>query len=119
MIDPKSENAERLAIVSFKACYGHRFGGPNDEVDSGHPLYGKGLSWYNAHLVHNSMWLMQEEATNSVHSYYDPQSWRKLKHYLLCFHDSVFECLAEGHEIEVVKASFTDALFDAARRVME
>jgi hypothetical protein len=119
LIDPSSQNAERLAVVTFKSCDGHRFGGPNDEVALGHPLHGRGLRWYDAHLVHNSMWLAQEEATNSVHPRYNPQKWRNLKHYLLCFHDSTFECLAESYEIEVVEASFRDALLDAARRVLE
>ena len=54
VIDPSSDAVEPLAIVEFKWCYAHKFGGPNDEVVSGHPLYGKGLEAYRAHEVANS-----------------------------------------------------------------
>ena len=34
----------------------------------------------------------------------------KLKHYLLVFHDDCFECLAEKHSVEVIRATFRQAL---------
>ncbi|HYL42233.1 MAG TPA: hypothetical protein VEU97_02505, partial [Ktedonobacteraceae bacterium] len=32
-----------IALVKFIDCYAYTFGGPNDEVLSGHPLWGRGL----------------------------------------------------------------------------
>lgn len=32
-----SEGSEPLAIVEFRRCYAHRFGGSNDEVIEGRP----------------------------------------------------------------------------------
>ena len=96
MVDPASDASEPLAIVEFERCYSHRFGGPNDEVLEGHPLYGRGLDAYRAHEVINSRWLAAEQAINSVHHWYRPEAWTTRKHYLLAFHDECFECLAEG-----------------------
>jgi hypothetical protein len=118
--DPAAEGSEPLAIVEFERCYAHRFGGPNDEVIEGHPLYGRGLQWCRAHEVINSRWLAAEQAINSVHRGYRPEAWTKRKHYMLAFHDECFECLAEGCKVELARCSFreaadlvTDRLFEA------
>jgi hypothetical protein len=34
-----------------------------------------------------------------VHPYYDPHKWEKYKHYILTFHDNMFECVAKNFEI--------------------
>lgn len=118
LVDPSTEHAERLAVVDFKGAYGHRFGGPNDEVWSGHPLYGKGLQPYSAHLVVNSSWIAAERTVNSVHPGFRPERWERLRHYLLLFHDEIFECLAESHECDLLESSFAAALELLAKRVV-
>ncbi len=110
VIDPASDAEEPLAIVEFTSCYAHRFGGPNDEVVEGHPLYGKGLEAHRAHEVANSKWLAAEQAINSVHAGYRPQKWKERSHYLLFFHDDCFECLAQGFTIDVARCSFREAV---------
>lgn len=96
---------ETVALVRFTHCYAMQFGGPNDEVMTGHPLWGKGLEPYGAHIVAHSRWLAAMEAINSVHRGYNPATWQKLTHYLLLFHDEIFECLAEDYAIEVFQDS--------------
>lgn len=118
MIDPSAAAVERLGIVEFKRCYGHRFGGPNDEVWSGHPLYGRGLEPYRAHVIVNSPWIAAERKVASVHPQFRSERWERLRHYFLLFHDQVFECLAESHECEVHEASFRDVLGILATRVL-
>jgi hypothetical protein len=110
---------ERLAVVEFGRCYAHRFGGPNDEVWRGHPLYGKGLDFYRAHVIANSPWIAAERATNKVHPQFRADSWEQLRHYLLLFHDEVFECLAEKHAVEETVASFGEVLEQLAQRVVD
>jgi hypothetical protein len=119
VIDSASEAEEPLAIVELERCYAHKFGGPNDEVLRGHPLYGKGLEAYRAHEVMNSRWLAAEQAINSVHAQYRPASWEKRKHYLLFFHDDCFECLAEGYRVTLARCSFRDAVALVAGRLFE
>lgn len=63
VVDPAANASEPLAIVEFQRCYAHRFGGPNDEVITGHPLHGKGLQAYRAHEVANSRWLAADKAS--------------------------------------------------------
>jgi hypothetical protein len=110
MVDATSDATEPLAIVEFERCYAYKFGGHNDEVIYGHPLYGKGLEAYGAHEVINSRWLAAEQAINSVHRGYRPETWTALKHYLLEFHDDCFECLARGYKIQQVRCSFREAV---------
>jgi hypothetical protein len=94
-----------------------RFGTPNDEVLHGHPLHGKGLEPYAAHLIANSAWLAELQRINSVHPYYDPARWLSYEHYLLTFHDDTFECIAATRQTEVLRASFADALAIATQRL--
>jgi hypothetical protein len=98
--NPNSPVAEKLAVVEFERCACTKMGTPNDEVFHGHPLHGKGLAGYRALAVENSSWLKELEAINAVHSCYDPKSWRELKHYILPFHDSTFECVARSFKVE-------------------
>lgn len=119
VVDPASGSDEPLAIVEFKRCYAHKFGGHNDEVIEGHPLHGKGLQPYAAHQVANSSWLAAEQAINSVHPGYRPETWTKLTHYLLEFHDESFECLAEAYEIQLSRCSFRSAVDWVVARLFE
>jgi hypothetical protein len=119
----KTTDTQPIAVVEFLGCYRFHFGGPNDEVFSGHPLWGKGLNAYDAHLVANSRWLAEQEKINAVHSLYNPGRWQTLKHYLLLFHDEIFECLAWDYKVEVVIESMeqvvkmvTERLFARERR---
>ena len=100
-----------VALVRFTHCYASQFGGPNDEVLFGHPLWGKGLEPYGAHIIANSHWLASMESINQVHNRYNPARWKKLTHYLLLFHDELFEYLAQGYSIEV----FHDSLAHVAK----
>jgi hypothetical protein len=108
---------ERLAIVEFKRCYGHRFGGPDNEVWHAHPLYSKGLEPYRPHVVVNSPWIASERQTHSVHPKFKPGRWETLRHYLLLFHEQVFECLAEDHSAEVHHLTYRGALDAVAGRL--
>ncbi|MDM7923403.1 MAG: hypothetical protein QUS14_13985 [Pyrinomonadaceae bacterium] len=98
VIRPTSE--EPVAIVEFKGCYAHMFGPPNDEAFSGHPLASRGLKPYGAYEVVNSSWIRQLERMNSVHERHEPERFWERRHLIFSFHDSVFECVADGFEIE-------------------
>ncbi len=116
--DSKSEQAQPIALVEFKRCYVYKFGGMNDEVWSGHPLYERGLEGYRAHQIENSQWLKDEKKINSVHrGCYKEEHWLTKKHYFLLFHDDMFECLADGYSIEVYRDSFKNVMRVAAERL--
>jgi hypothetical protein len=110
---------ELIGLVEFEHCRCSKMGEPNDEVLHGHPLYGKGLSFYGAFSVENSNWIKELEAINSVHSQYKQEAWKNLKHLILCFHDSTFECVARGFRVEKWKASIPAMLVEVCRRLTE
>lgn len=118
VIDPKASDPQPLVIVDFRGSYIHKFGGPNDEVFGGLPWEGRGLNAYGAYVIKNSLWLAEMMAVNSVHPYYSESTYTSLKHYVLLFHDEMFECLAEGFELERFQGSFAEALEVAWQRLL-
>ena len=118
MVSPSDAAALPLALVQFENCYWHRFGGANDEVFSGHPLASRGFDNQGAYLVRNSQWLEEARAINSVHSQYNPETWRRMQHYLLAFHDETFECLAYSYSVEIHHESFAAALSRCAQKLV-
>ena len=112
-----SDSEESLAIVEFTICYAHMFGPPNDEAFDGHPLAGRGLKPYGAYEVLNSSWLRQLEQMNSVHEHHKPDRFWKRHHYIFAFHDSTFECVADGFEITETYGSMESTLPLMARKL--
>ncbi|MBU2709268.1 hypothetical protein KCM76_24950 [Zooshikella marina] len=110
VVDAGTKEFSDLALISFENCISTRFGAPNDEVHEGHPLEGKGLESYTAQVVRNSRWIDEIRQINSVHSCYNPESWKRLKHYIFWFHDSTFECIAESFDIKIQKTNMQDLL---------
>jgi hypothetical protein len=98
-----------LGIVEWLSCAGAVLGGLNDEAFAGHPLYRRGLEDlpYGAGEVVGSAWVRELDAANA-HGYLggranppadvvervSPPSG--LRHFILEFHDSSFECIATG-----------------------
>lgn len=108
-----------LALVEFHRCISARLGGPNDEVFEGHPLSGRGLAPYTAQLVRNSRWVAELEAINRVHRGYRAEYWTDRKHYVLWFHDSTFECIAESFTVEEHACSMRELLAIACGRLVQ
>ncbi|HEY3329684.1 MAG TPA: Imm53 family immunity protein [Capsulimonadaceae bacterium] len=96
---------ELVAVVRFYGCYASFFGPPNDEAFEGHPLASRGLRPYGTFVVAHSSWLRNLERMNSIHQYHSPEMFQPYKHYILSFHDSTFECIAEGYDYEVRQGS--------------
>ena len=96
---------EPIALARFFRVHSLMFGLPNDEAFDGHPLANRGLTPYGAFLIENSSWIRQLEKMNSVHPHHTPERFKQLKHYVLTFHDSTFECVAESYSIEAHKGS--------------
>jgi hypothetical protein len=101
---------EPVALVRFSLCYAFMFGPPNDEAFAGHPLASRGLEPYGAFLIENSSWIRQLERMNSVHPSHNPERYETLKHYILTFHDSTFECVADTYRFELHEGSITTAI---------
>ena len=107
-----------LIELTFRSCSSIKFGSPSDEVLHGHPLYGRGLEFYEAHKIHNSGWIEELEAIQeSHHRYRGPGSVRG-NHYILAFHDETFEAVAEHVDVRTVQGTIGELLSTAARSIV-
>jgi hypothetical protein len=101
---------EPMAIVDFVAPYAHTFGAPNDEAFSGHPLHARGLRPWRVQEVLSSSWVGSLARMNSVHPYHKQEPFDRLRHLVFAFHDSTFECAAEGFRVTLYRGFQRGAL---------
>ena len=86
---------DKVAVVTVPLCLQVICGHPNDEVLTGHSLYGKGLALYSVHQVQNSSRLAAMERLNSVHPGHNPSEYFKGKeHWVFTFQDATVELIA-------------------------
>jgi hypothetical protein len=110
---------EPVALITFIHSYAHFFGPPNDEAFSGHPLASRGLRPYAAFEVQDSSWIRTLERMNSVHPCHRPERFAKLRHFIFSFHDTTFECVAEGFSASICKGSVAGVLANTHRKVTD
>jgi len=107
MVGPSSAG-EPAAIARFERVQATMLGPPNDEAFAGHPLASRGLRPYGAFEVLDSSWVRRLERMNAVHPNHLPESYSKCRHFVLTFHDSVFECVARSYTCELATGPLTD-----------
>ena len=84
-----------VQTAEFNGCASVMFGFPNDEVLHGHRLHGHGLEWYGLHVIEESTWIAELVRIERVHDRAPAEPFAGSKHYLLAFHDSTLEAIAE------------------------
>ncbi|QKC83116.1 hypothetical protein [Mesorhizobium sp. NZP2077] len=94
-VSPTTGN-QPIAILTADPYLAFQFGPPNDEAISGHRLYALGLRPYGAFEVRNSSWIASFEKANRVHSSHMPELFSDYRHFILTFHDSTLEFIAES-----------------------
>ncbi len=98
-----------IAIVRFDFPYAVMFGAPNDEALHGHPLFGRGLTFYSVSEIMNSSWVRGLQHMNSTHRNHHPEFFADLRHFIFTFHDSTFEAVAKGIEVDTMIGSIRAA----------
>jgi len=88
-----------VVILEFLNYLNFKLGSPNDEVLHGHPYFNLGLRPYSFFELENSDWLLEVIKVNSVHPRHDDCLFEDYKHFILTFHDSTFECIAESYKV--------------------
>lgn len=99
-----------VAVLDFGIARAHYFGPPNDEAFGGHPLAARGLSPYGTFEVQNSSWIRTLAEMNSIHPRHDPALFSGLRHFIFCFHDKTFECVARNFDVTVVEGPLVRAV---------
>ncbi|MGE8430272.1 MAG: hypothetical protein ACN6O7_20500 [Sphingobacterium sp.] len=88
-----------IIALKFKMCIKYTFGMPGNETLHGHP-YGKlGMESCSFYELRDSDFIKSQQEIEKVHSYYNEERWKTYKHYILTFHDNMFECIAQDFEI--------------------
>jgi hypothetical protein len=112
--NPRSISAatteDPVAVVDFGLARAHYLGPPNDEAFHGHPLASRGLRPYGAFEVGNSSWIRALAEMNAVHPRHSPALFASLRHFILTFHDSTFECVAKEFDVTVVDGPLAKAV---------
>ena len=83
---------ELTVIVTFPFCAAQLFGGPNAKSLHKHPLAERGLKAHGAFEVRDSSWARSLADAGA-----------KPKHFIFTFRDSVFECVAAGLGVELIR----------------
>ena len=96
---------EPVAIITFSGFIAYYHGCPNDETFSGHPLYKKGLGPYGAYEIKKSSWIRRLMEMNRVHPCHKDSNFEDYRHFILSFHDTTFECIAENYLLEITSGS--------------
>lgn len=104
-LSPDDPSPDPIALVEFISPRDHRLGPPNDEALEGHPLASRGLRPYRCFEVEQSSWIRALERQNRIHPRHDPERYKQLRHYVVTFHDSTFECVASGIEYGIHQRS--------------
>lgn len=105
--------SQSIAILTADPYLSFQFGPPNDEVISGHRLYGLGLKPYSAFEVLNSSWIASLEQANRVHSSHRPELFSGYRHVILTFHDSTLEFIARSFSVSVHQGTVLTALMES------
>jgi len=109
LVTPDSSD-EPIGLVRFVHATAHYFGPPNDEAFRGHPLAKRGLKPYGAFEVFSSSWIRALENMNSVHPKHWPGIYSSHRHFILTFHDTIFECIAKDFSVEQHSGSLRSIL---------
>ena len=88
-------NDDEEVTVTFSGLYALYFGAPNEEAFEGHPLASRGLAPWGAFEVKHSSWVRALERMNRVHPHHRAETFDSLRHFVLSFHDTTFECVAK------------------------
>jgi hypothetical protein len=115
MIDPGTQPTP-AALIEFRGVQAISWGLPYDETPSAHPLSRHGLQWYTAQDVRNSSWLRELERRNGVPSTHSRTAFERLRHFVVTFHGSTFECAADEFRVTVYPSGRAAALAECHRR---
>ena len=88
-----------IFALKFKVYLKYLFGLPGEETIQGHPYSKLGMKSYSFYELKNSDLIKSLQEIEQVHPQYNEDKWKMYKHYILTFHDNMFECIAQDFEV--------------------
>lgn len=85
--------------LSFKSQSFFSLGPPNDEALEGHPYFELDLNPYSFYELLDSDLIAKISTYGRYHHFYNPNAYDKYHHYILTFKEQLFECVADGFEV--------------------
>jgi hypothetical protein len=102
-----------LAVCEFPGCIITKFGYPNDEAWSAIPRT-RGIA-YEVCEVFDSEWNQEITRLNRYAFPNTPESTKR--HFLLLFHDSSFECLADDIKAQLTREPFSVVMAHLSKHI--
>ena len=99
---PKERNIRYdtgIFVMKFKGYLKFTLGLPGEETISGHPYRRLGMKSYSFYELKKSDLIKSLQKIEKVHPRYNSENWNMYKHYIITFHDNMFECVAQDFEI--------------------
>lgn len=97
-----------IFALKFKVFLKYSFGLPGNETMQGHPYSKLGMKACSFYELRNSDLIKSLLDIEKFHPNYNPEKWKLYNHYILTFHDNMFECIAQGFEIREDNISLYD-----------
>jgi hypothetical protein len=94
----ESDN-EKTATLIFKNYSYSRLGIPGNETLLGHPYSVLGLQSHSFYELKKSDLIENLKKISSIHPNYKESLYINDRHFILTFHDNMFECIAQDFEI--------------------
>jgi hypothetical protein len=94
-----------VIVLKFYAYQTYSFGLTGNETIHGHPYSKLGMRSYSFYEMRDSDLIKSLQEIQKVHPFYNAESWKTCKHYILTFHDNMFECIADYFEIRETNTS--------------
>ncbi|MGV0755488.1 hypothetical protein ACTS95_03850 [Empedobacter brevis] len=95
MVDDENFNTITLKFLNYHI---YKIGYPGNETLCYHPYTELGINSSDFYLVNDSMWMNELREIDKNHPYFSDKKWNSLNHYIITFHDDLFECIAKGFE---------------------
>ena|SRR5690606_5599087 len=86
-------------IMKFDLYLKYNFGIPNNESLYHHPYNKLGIESYSFYELKQSPLLEEMKSIEKQHPYYNENNWLGYKHFIITFHDSMFECIAKDYKL--------------------
>lgn len=113
----ETADQEPIRLMKFILPIAHKFGMPGNETIQGHPYYKIGLRSPGIFRLNGSDWIEQLKTIDKIHPYFDDKKWTGFNHYIITFHDNMFECVAKDFEATMELRSAQEVITELVSRI--